>query len=505
MNPAQIQIAMAAWQKARSLLEAGMLREADVHFRKALQIMPRVPDLLADYGRLAEQLGDWRAAENIWRAAQQAAPDRSYGDHLGLALLQQNRNEDALPVLEQHQKKFANDIDSLLNLAVAYSRLQRDEDAIRILRQATKLRPDRLMSWESLITLLINNSLREDADAALEKARKLFPDDSELRYMEMDHRLKSRDFAGGFDIFDRRWKTRFAGAEGTDFRLPQNKLWDGRDFTGKLLVRAEQGIGDELLYSSLLPDLQQRHADTVVDCDPRLLPLFARSFPAMVFVPRKTPNDDPRIAGFASQCLFGDLPRLFRRHVGDFPKQAGWIRADEVRRQTLAGEYGRLFPGLLRVGISWRSKHPTSGDAKSLTLDRLQPLLATPGVQFFNLQYGDTAAEIEAFAARTGIRIHSEPTVDPTQDLDGLAAQIAALDLVISTSNSTVHLAGALGTPVWIMLHRDQGLPWYWAYEGETVPWYPNTRLIRCRRRGEWEPVIAEATERLQQHAQSAR
>jgi len=498
MNPEQIKAAALAWQSARALHQAGKLREAEPLYRKALQVMPRSADLLHDYGRLAEQLGDWRAAENIWRTAQQCAPERSFGDRLGLALLQQQKFDDALAVLEAHHRKFPDDAGSLANLAYCYTRFGREDAAIRTLRHAVRVQPKLAIAHESLVTLLINSCQREAAGAALADALHALPDNNELRYMEMEHRLKSFDYAGGFDRFGARWHTRFVdGTVQGKLQLPTDRLWDGQPFEGKLLVRAEQGVGDELLYSSLLADLQQRHADSVVDCDARLLPLFARSLPGLTFVPRDAPEDDPRRAGYARQCLMGDLPRMFRRGIADFPTRAGWLRADPARREALARDYAQRFGWKLRVGISWRSANPSTGDAKSLTLDRLLPLLQVPGVQFFSLQYGDTAAEIDDFNARSGIGIYRDPGVDATQDLEGLAAQIGALDLVISTSNTTVHLAGALGGPVWVLLHRDKGLPWYWGYEGETVPWYPNTRLLRCRQRGEWEPVIAEATARL--------
>lgn len=498
MNPAALQAALAAWQRAKSLHQAGMLRDAEPLYRKALQVLAKSPELLIDYARLAEELGDWRAAENIWRAAAQTAPDRLFGDHIGLALLQQARYSDALPILEQYQLQAPNDALSMINLAFCYTQLGQDEDAIRTLRKATRIRPELPKTWEALITLLINGCDREGADAALAKGIAAFPDNPELRYMLMEHRLKSGDFANGFDMFQVRWGTRFVDGV---VRLPTDRLWDGKPFAGRLLVRAEQGIGDELLYSSVFADMQALHPDTVIDCDARLLPLLQRSFPQLAFMPRDTPEDDPRKRDAVRQCLAGDLPRLFRRQPGDFPARRHWLVADQTRATALRCTYAQQFGDALRVGISWRSSHPGNGAAKSLTLMQLLPLLSTPGVQFFSLQYGDTRAEIADFHARTGIHVHVDPDIDALRDLDGLAAQVTALDRVISTSNSTVHLAGALGQNVWVMLHRDRGLPWYWGYDGARTPWYPSVELFRCARRSEWEPVIATVARRLQERA----
>ncbi len=501
MNPDQVKAAVLAWQSARTLHQAGKFREAEPLYRKALQAMPRNVDLLNDYGRLAEQLNDWRAAENIWRATQQLAPERAFGDRLGLALLQQQRPADALPVLESHRTQKPDDAASLANLAYCLNQLGREDDAINVLQDAVRIRPTLGIANESLITLLINAGRREEAGAALANALRVLPNDPEFRYMDMEHRLKSFDFAGGFDRCDARWITRFveSAIRGGKLQLPRERLWDGQPFAGRLLVRAEQGVGDELIYSSLLADLAKQHANTVIDCDARLIPLFARSYPSLQFIPRETPEGDPRRGAYDRQCLMGDLPKFFRRCATDFPTPAGWLQPDITRRDALQQEYISRFGKKLRIGISWRSANPANGDAKSLQLDQLLPLLTTPGTQFISLQYGETSAEIDAFAARSGIHIYRDANIDATQDLDGLAAQICALDLVISTSNSTVHLAGALGAPTWVLLHRDRGLPWYWGYEGESVPWYPRTTLLRCPRRGHWAPIVAEAATRLAQ------
>src|SRR3546814_30221 len=96
-----------------------------------------------------------------------------------------------------------------------------------------------------------------------------------------------------------------------------------------------------------------------------------------------------------------------------------------------------------------------------------------------------------------GIVIHRDPEIDPTRNLDGLAAQIAALDCVVSSSNSTVHIAGAIGTRCHVLLPAGRGRMWYWPRAGETSPWYAGIRLLRQQQAGEWAPVVAGAVRRL--------
>ena len=125
------------------------------------------------------------------------------------------------------------------------------------------------------------------------------------------------------------------------------------------------------------------------------------------------------------------------------------------------------------------------------------PLLRQPGHVWVNLQYGDVGTEIAQLAERHGIAVHRDPEIDPTQNLDGLAAQIAALDAVVSSSNSTVHLAGALGRPCHVLLPAGRGRMWYWPREGETSPWYASIRLLRQQTAGDWSAVVTRAIESL--------
>ncbi|HEY2147427.1 MAG TPA: tetratricopeptide repeat protein [Pirellulales bacterium] len=149
-----------------------------------------------------------------------------------------------------------------------------------------------------------------------------------------------------------------------------------------------------------------------------------------------------------------------------------------------------LGPGL-KVGISWRAGGQPSERRKRTTgLEIWRDIFAVPAVHFVSLQYGETAAEIAVAAAELGAIIYDPPGGDPLVDLDAFAAKIAALDLVISVGNATVHLAGALGVPAWAALPKVPG--WRWQMAGREIPWYSSVRLFRQRERGDWGPVFAE-------------
>jgi len=151
------------------------------------------------------------------------------------------------------------------------------------------------------------------------------------------------------------------------------------------------------------------------------------------------------------------------------------------------------------IGIAWISKNKRIGKQKSMALRELAPLGRIPGVRLIDLQYGDTAEERAKFQEETGTSIIHDDHVDQMADLDAFAAQVAAMDLVISVSNTTVHIAGALGVPAWVMLNTVP-LP-CWLLEGEDSPWYPSVRLFRQTEFGEWADVIGRVGDALRAFA----
>jgi hypothetical protein len=158
-----------------------------------------------------------------------------------------------------------------------------------------------------------------------------------------------------------------------------------------------------------------------------------------------------------------------------------------------------LGPGL-KVGISWQGGTQKSRRlARSLPLTRLLPILQTGNAQFVDVQYTDCRDEIEALHAGTGVRVHSWDIV--RSDYAETAALVSALDLVISVCTAVIHLGGALGRPVWVMV--PYGCEWRYGIAGEEMPWYPSVRLLRQTSIGEWDAVIDKVAHGLHEVAQA--
>ena len=164
-----------------------------------------------------------------------------------------------------------------------------------------------------------------------------------------------------------------------------------------------------------------------------------------------------------------------------------------MREKYLAIAHGRRI-----IGISWKSENHVVGSFKSVTLEKWAAIFTVPDTFFVCLQYGAVKDELVNLKRVLEIDIFHDPEIDPYLSPDQSTAQIAAMDLVISTSNTTVHFAGALSVPVWTMAPQGPGALWYWFSGRDTSPWYPSMRIFRQSRAGDWSDVVTNIAERLQ-------
>ena len=292
-------------------------------------------------------------------------------------------------------------------------------------------------------------------------------------------------FNEGWDEYEWRWKTN--ATRGHDER----PVWDGTPIpNGTLLVHAEQGVGDEIMFASCLPDIATRVGRCIVECDPRLVPLFARSFPSCDVFPAPVVLSDIDV-----QIPIGSLPRLFRRDHSAFPQRDAFLVADAPAVSQWRERFSELGEGV-KVGIVWQGgRKPDVRRRRSTALDQWTPILQTPQVQFVSLQAGGHLEELSGAREQSGASIATFDDVDLSSNLDALAAQIAALDLVISVDASTAHLAGGLGVPVWTLLPFAGD--YRWMRETDCSPWYPSMRLFRQSSFGNWGPVFERVAAEL--------
>ena len=263
-----------------------------------------------------------------------------------------------------------------------------------------------------------------------------------------------------------------------------------------VLVYGEQGLGDEIMFASCLPEIIDAASRCIIECSGKLEHLFRRSFPrARIYAAAADrPVPEPgRAEAIDCEVPSGSLPLYLRQSIGDFPRHDGYLVADPRRVAAWRERLLAFGPGL-KVGISWRGgTHQTRSPLRSIPLSQWEPVFKAADTQFVSLQYGECRGELDELAARQGIRVtHWQEAID---DYEETAALLDALDLVISVCTSVVHLGGALARPVWIMAPYSP--EWRYGFAGETMPWYPSVRIFRQPSFGNWPAVITTVAREL--------
>lgn len=257
-----------------------------------------------------------------------------------------------------------------------------------------------------------------------------------------------------------------------------------------LRLEMDQGLGEQIMFAGLFPDLLKTTGDIEVQCEPRLAPLLRRSFPKIRFNPEK--RQIVRKSG-----TLADAARWYRPDFASFPRHAGYVKVDEARREALRARY-TTGPNTPLVGLSWMTGNGYKfADQKSIRLHEWESILSKAQARFVSLQYGDVAEEIARANSTRHDHIVLDTSVDASSDLADFAAQVAAMDFVITTSNTTAHVAGALNIPTLVLVPCGFGGLWHWFLDRDDSPWYPSVRLLRQSKRGEWGDVLERAATAL--------
>jgi ADP-heptose:LPS heptosyltransferase len=324
------------------------------------------------------------------------------------------------------------------------------------------------------------------------KAQAMDPTNMDIPWTMALMNLQKQNFSEGWKTFDLRWESKKFDSP----RLKTNKpQWRPHRAYKDLLVWSEQGVGDQILYCSLLRHLKNHVPELTVLMDARLIPLFKRSFSDIQFVPQNA-----RVWDIDSQIPMGSIAKELIPEMSDIPEFRAdpYLVPDYARASAIRADFS-LKPGEKLVGISWASGAPRIGNHKSAPLPDFLPLFQIPNTRFVSLQYGDHYAEMFELEKTHGIRIEQVLDIDNTQDLDGLAALITACDVVVTVSNATGHLAGAVGAKTFLL---DSNKLWYWnSCVGKQNLWYPSvTTYPKDNAIAPWTPQITALTEDVKAH-----
>lgn len=428
--------------------------DAYIQFCAAVELNPRHGQALTNIANLARERGDLDTAIQAYRHALNVAPEQIEArNNLAASLRERGELDAALVEIRQVLATDSSNVNALTNLGTIQLAQGDYASALHSLERALREQPGSAMARYNRVLALLSLGQLDQAWT---------------------------DYDAGFVVGER--FPRDFGA----------KNYAGEPLAGKtLLIYAEQGVGDEVFFAAWLPHFVERAQRVIVDCDARLVPLFARSFPRIHVHggDKHDPVDWIRELGTVDyQAPIGNLPKFASdtaqtgRTRGPYLHPAPQALQDWTRRLT------QLGPGL-RVGLSWRGgATPYAQATRSIPLPAWAAILRTPNVHFVSLQYGTTSQELAEAAALAGRPVHYWPEAESLTNLDSFAALLRSLDLVISVDNSMVHLAGALGVPVLCLIPHVPD--WRWETQSHGTTWYPSVRLFRQERPHAWQSVL---------------
>jgi hypothetical protein len=296
-------------------------------------------------------------------------------------------------------------------------------------------------------------------------------------------RLAKKDWRSGFEGYRLTLRTKWR----KERQYGDSVEWSGEE-DAVVIVTGEQGVGDEIMAASVIPDAAKACKQFIFDCDERLATLFQRSFPSVIVTgSRRSESLVLPVMPTHHKALFG-LCELFRTDDDQFPRQPYLVPDPELVRM-----FRSLFDGRRVVGVAWSGGLPRTGmEQRKAGVNAFLPLIRRGDAEFVSLEYKDDEAEVRQFEAQHGIRVRRLPWVTQGRDLDLLAGLIAACDEVVGVATASLHMASALGVPTTVIANRGLG----WAFAPDEMLWYPPTTKLWRKRSGEsWRDCVNRLVE----------
>jgi len=452
-------------------------------------------------GRLLARAGRLKEAEECLERACAARPDwHEPRVELARTLQKMRRYADAVTAFRRATELARCAPEVYNDLANCLVYLQRNDEALAVFEDLVGRHPRSLVPRLGYANALLQLGRFDEADVQYDLIRAREPENYFVHWNRSLLLLQRHAFDEGWQCYERRLFT-LTENHPRVFPFPR---WRGEPLAGKtILVYAEQGLGDEIMFASCFEELLATAGRCILECDPKLAAIFARSFPAATVVAAEKQALPGWLAGVGEvdfQVAAGSLPGVFRRSAERFPGRP-FLKSDPGKVARWRGELERLGGGL-KVGISWRGGSVrTRTVARSIGLAGWAPILDAPGCRFVSLQYGDAAEEVRELNAGGARRV--EVWQAALDDYEETAALVGALDLVVTVCTALVHLSGGLGQEAWVLV---PSVPeWRYGLDGPRMPWYGSVELIRQPPGEPWGPTLERVGDRLAAYASGRR
>jgi len=505
--------------RGNALWRLGRHEEALVSLEKALALAPDYGDALANRGSVLCSLRRFEEALASFDRSLALNPrDAMTWHNRGNALWELKRADDALTSYDRSLSIKADDILVLMDLGRMLQKLERYEQALATFDKVLKLAPDHLPALNTRGNALWRLKRLDEALASYDRFLAIQPDDPEVlmnrgnalgelgqfdeAIASFDKSLASRpeypdthwnrslvrlrlgDFEGGWQDYEWRFKKEDTIPRVRKFLQPR---WHGHEsLAGKtILLHAEQGLGDTIQFACYATLVAERGATVILLVQKDLKGILS----SLEGVSRIIALDED-LPQFDCHCPLLSLPLELEIRLESLPRMAPYLSAppDSIDR------WNNRLPrsGNKRVAIAWAGSTTFIDDHnRSVGLQRFSSLLAVPGIDFFSIQKALRPGDDEILKRHPNV-LHLG---DEIADFGDTAAIMSLMDLVVSSDTSIVHLAGALGIPVWILL--QYAADWRWLLDREDCPWYPTARLFRQPNIGDWTNVLNKVSSEL--------
>jgi tetratricopeptide (TPR) repeat protein len=489
--------AAAHFNYANSLLTLGKISEAITRYEHALQLKPDYIEAMINLGMAfsyagkGDQGNQWlHAAQGWFEKALASNPNNPAAlNNMGNILRQQGKTDEALAAFRKALDLRPDYVEASINLSTVLRDLGRLEEALASCELALKHKPDSAGARINLGATLQDMSRHAEAVDMFTQSLELRPSSVDAKWNKALSLLALGRYAEGWALHEIGIGILHMRGENPS---PERR-WQGEDITGKnLLLWCEQGFGDTLQFIRYAELCKQRGARIILSCPPALRPLL-KNCPFIDELP-----DSITEKSFDVHAPLMSLPYIFGTLVETIPAKIPYLFVSDATRNRWEDKVPQT-PGL-KVGLVWAG-NPRENQInahmadrrRSVTLDALQPLLAVPGVQFYNLQMGAAAAQMDALGARDRFI----DLMGDVKNFEDTGAIVEKLDLVISVDTSVVHLAGGMGKPIWVLSRYDAC--WRWLQNHADSPWYPTARIFGQEKPGDWSGVIERVTAALKE------
>lgn len=469
------------------LHQTGNHEMAIKEFEKALLIKPENVEILSALGSVFNSMQKTDDATVVYNQILKIDPqNKRILNNLGNIHLGNKSFEDAVLCYEKALQIDPNYSDAMNNLGNALKEMEYLDEALYYYAKAISIPNSRVELYSNYGVALKDSGRFDEALEMLDKALEKKPNYPDAEWNKALVYLSQGNFEKGWDAYEWRWSA--TNFDSTPLKTLK-PIWQGRK--ERVLVWPEQGLGDQIMFSTLFEEFAEKCSLAIFQVDPRLLALFRRTYPAYHFIPSdKFLNENE----YDSHIPMGSLGKYLRRSKDDFlHAKTKLLQVDHNTASNIKQAF-RLGEKQL-VGISWRSKNNDTGARRSLELSQLAKSLIGENTDIVSLQYGETKEEIQQLYTETGIQIKTVDQIDTFSDIDRLAALISCCDKIVTIDNSTVHLAAAIGVETHLLLPYVSD--WRWHPIGQPSFWYKNLNIYRRDKQNTWLNLIEELSEAL--------